>query len=319
MSIDYFRQLRGQFQAVELLQQAIAKNRIAPAYLFVGPFGVGRSLAAKCFSEALLCLDIVPEQQALVAKRVTQGNHPDLYWVEPTYQHQGQLINVQEAEKLGVKRKAPPQIRIEQIREITRFLNRPPLEASRALVVIEAAQSLTEAAANGLLKTLEEPGQATLILIAPSVDTLLPTLVSRCQKIPFYRLSQEDLITVLTEQGQEGIISNSEVLALAQGSPGEAIAVWQQLQAIPEELRQKLQQLPSSILEALTLAKTVTKELDNQAQLWLINYLQYYYWNKFKNNSLLEKLDKTHQQLLSYVQPRLVWECLLISFLNYEL
>lgn len=316
MSINYFRQLRGQPQAVELLQQAIAKNRIATAYLFVGPVGIGRSLAAKCFSEALLSLNLSPEQQLLVSKRVIQGNHPDLLWVEPSYQHQGQLITAQEAEKLGVKRKAPPQIRIEQIREITRFLNRPPLEASRALVVIEAAQSMTEAAANALLKTLEEPGQATLILMAPSVDTLLATLVSRCQKIPFYRLSEEDLKTVLTEQGQGEILNNTEVLALAQGSPGEAIAVHQQLQTIPLELRQKLQQLPSSILGALDLAKTISQELDTQAQLWLINYLQYYHWNQTRNKPLLEQLEKAHQALLSYVQPRLVWECLLINCVN---
>ncbi len=80
---------------------------------------------------------------------------------------------------------------IEQIREITNFLSRPPLESSRSVVVIEQADTMTESAANALLKTLEEPGKATLILIAPSPSSLLPTLVSRCQHIPLSLFPRE--------------------------------------------------------------------------------------------------------------------------------
>ncbi len=318
MSIHPFRQLIGQPQAVELLQQAITKNRIAPAYLFAGPEGVGRSLGAKCFSEVLLSLKISPEKQTLLEKRIRERNHPDLLWVEPTYQHQGQLITIEDAKQSGITRKAPPQIRIEQIRDITRFLNRPALEASRSLVIIEDAQTMTEAAANGLLKTLEEPGQGTLILLAPSTDNLLPTLVSRCQTIPFYRLSPEDLSKVLAEKKQLEILENEEILALAQGSPGAAIAHWEQLQTIPETLRQKLKEFPINILEGLDLAQEISKDLEYQGQLWLINYLQYYYWNKSQNKNLLELLEKSRSYLLSYVQPRLVWECLLLESLCFR-
>lgn len=311
-----FQAVIGQPQAVELLQQAIAQNRIAPAYLLAGTPGIGRSLVAKCFTEALLSLNIAQDKQVLVQKRVSEGNHPDLLWIEPTYQHQGQLLTVQEAEKSGLKRKAPPQIRIEQIREITQFLSRPPLEASRSVIVIEGAETMTEAAANGLLKTLEEPGKATLILIAPSTDSLLPTLVSRCQKIPFYRLSQTDLTMVLERVGTREILQNTEILNLAQGSPGEAIAAYAQLQAIPEDLRQQLTKLPKNALGALELAKTVTKELDTPAQLWLIDYLQYRYWENFHKPTLLEHLETARQGLLCYVQPRLVWECLLLEIID---
>ncbi|MEM8777319.1 MAG: DNA polymerase III subunit delta' [Cyanobacteria bacterium P01_G01_bin.49] len=313
--MNHFRQLTGQPQGIELLQQAIAKNRIAPAYLFAGPPGVGRGLGAKCFSQLLLSLHLPEQQQALLQKRVVEGNHPDLYWVEPTYQHQGQLLTIKQAQESGLKRKALPKIRIEQIREITRFLSRPPLEASRSIVVIEAAETMTEAAANGLLKTLEEPGKATLILVAPSADSLLPTLVSRCQKIPFYRLSESDLKTVLRRLGYEEIVNNSEILGLSQGSPGEAIAAWEQLQQIPVELQQKLKQLPQTPLDALALAKVITKALDNSEQLWLINYLQYSYWQTRQNRLFLHQLETAKKQLLSYVQPRLVWECLLLNFL----
>ncbi|MDJ0583337.1 DNA polymerase III subunit delta' [Crocosphaera sp.] len=311
--MNHFRQLIGQSAGVTLLQQAISQNRIAPAYLFAGPGGVGRALGAKCFAQLLLSLNLSEEKQIKLKKRVWDKNHPDLYWVEPTYLHQGQLLTAKQAEETGLKRKAPPQVRIEQIRDITQFLSRPPLEASRCVVVIEAAETMTEAAANGLLKTLEEPGKATLILIAPSVDSLLPTLVSRCQKIPFYRLSETHVKTILGRLGYEEIIEHPDIIGLSQGSPGEAISAWQQLQNIPFELRQKLKKMPKTSLDALQLAKEITKELDNDAQLWLINYLQYFYWQKYQDQMFLKNLESAKKQLLSYVQPRLVWDCLLIN------
>ncbi len=307
-----FAQLIGQNQAVELLSSALAHERIAPAYLFAGPSGVGRCLAAKCFSELLICTNLPVQQHPLIQKRLLAGNHPDLLWVQPTYLHQGKRLTATEAVAVGLKRKAPPQIRIDQIREITQFLDRPPLEASRSVVAIEDAQTMAEAAANALLKTLEEPGQATLILIATE-NALLPTLVSRCQRIPFYRLAQEDMKRVLQEKGYEEILEHPELLAIAQGSPGEAIASFAQLQAIPQELLQKLTQPPRSPLEALALAKEIDKELDAQAQLWLVDYLQYFYWQNWRQKSIVEQLEKVRQYLLSYVQPRLVWECTLLE------
>ncbi|NEO25983.1 MAG: DNA polymerase III subunit delta', partial [Kamptonema sp. SIO4C4] len=187
-----FDTLIGHQTSIELLEQAVAKDRIAPAYLFVGSPGIGRRLAAFGFSELLLRQNLPPEQYPRVHKKLAGQNHPDFLWIQPTYTHQGQLLTAQEAAESGLKRKAPPKIRIEQVREIGEFLSRPPLEASRAVVVIEDAHTMAEAAANALLKTLEEPGRATLILISPSADALLPTLVSRCQRIPFYRLAEAE-------------------------------------------------------------------------------------------------------------------------------
>jgi DNA polymerase III subunit delta' len=314
--MDYFSQLIGQRQAVELLQAAIGRDRIAPAYLFAGSPGVGRSLAARCFCQWLLCLNIVPEKIAIAQKRILGGNHPDFLWIEPTYQHQGQYLTAKEASTAGLKRRAAPQIRIEQIREIAQFLSRPPIEATRLVVVIEEAQAMTEAAANALLKTLEEPGRATLILIAPSMDALLPTIVSRCQKIPFHRLSSEEMERVLRRNGSEQILDYPEILAIAQGSPGEAIAAFAQQQEIPESLRQKLLTPPKHPIDALELAKAIDRELDTQQQIWLIDYLQYCYWQQWQQKDLLALLERSRQCLLNYVQPRLVWECLLLEIIQ---
>lgn len=124
--MNYFAPLVGQTQAVELLTQAVIQNRVAPAYLFTGADGVGRSLAARCFVEYLFCAHIPAFKQQQVQHRLQLGNHPDLLWVQPTYLHQGQRLSATEAAAAGLKRKAPPAIRIEQIREIAQFLSRSP-------------------------------------------------------------------------------------------------------------------------------------------------------------------------------------------------
>ena len=315
--MDYFTSLIGQSQAVELLTEAVSQNRIAPGYLFVGSNGIGKSLAARCFIELLFSANLTePRLIASVQNRVRLGNHPDLLWVEPSYMNQGKRLSPKEAEEAGLKRKSPPQIRLEQVREIGNFLSRPPLESARSIVVLEQAETMGEGAANGLLKTLEEPGKAALILIAPTVDSLLPTLISRCQKIQFNRLNPAAMAEVLQQRGFGEILSNSEVMGMAQGSPGEAIAIWQQLQSMPDDLLQKVKQLPQNLRSALELAKEIDKTLDTESQLWLIDYLQHCYWQQFLaggiSRSPLEPLEKARQYLLNYVQPRLVWECTLM-------
>lgn len=310
---ESFAALVGQPQAVELMQSALQRDRIAPGYLFAGPAGVGRSLAALDFAERLLAHTPQEPFSPGRQQRITQRNHPDFLWIEPTYLHQGKRLSAAEAAEQGVKRRSPPQIRLEQIREIATFLSRPPLEAPRAVVVLDDAHTMAEAAANALLKTLEEPGRATLILIAPSVESLLPTLVSRCQRIPFRRLSADDLAQVLTRLGHHEILQHPEILALAQGSPGEAIAQWQQLQSIPPDLLQTALQVPTTLRAALELARSIDQNLDLEAQLWLVDYLQQAYWRLQQPSTHLERLEAARRHLLGYVQPRLVWEVTLME------
>ena len=307
---DFFAPLTGQEQAVELLMQAVNKNRIAPAYLFVGPDGIGRALAARCFIEQLFSSD------ASAQNRLRQGNHPDLLWVQPTYQHQGQRLTPQEAAEKGLKRKAPPVIRLEQIREITEFLSRPSMLAARSMVVVEQAETMAEAAANALLKTLEEPGRATLILIAPSLDAILPTLTSRCQRIPFYRLDIGAMTEVLNKTGHGEILQHPAVMNIAAGSPGEAIASYNQMQNMPAELLQAVTKKPANQRQALELAKRIDKELDTEAQLWLIDYLEQSYWQQLRQPDIIKQLEQTRKNLLCYAQPRLVWECTLLKVMS---
>ncbi len=311
--LESFGQLIGQDKAIEFLQGALNSYRIAPAYLFAGAPGTGRSLAANCFALSLLSIDQSAQKQQLNKERILAQNHPDLLIVEATYQHQGRLLTTAEATAAGVKRRALPQIRLEQIKQICQFLGRPPLESSRSVVIIQDAEAMTEGAANALLKTLEEPGLGIFILIAKSPESVLSTLVSRCQYIPFGRLSDSQIKNILQLKGYGDILQYSDIIALGQGSPGETIEAYHQYQAISIDLRLKLNQVPTSLLDALKLAKTIDQELELETQLWLIGYLQQKYWQMSHNPSRVTALEDARRYLLAYVQPRLVWENLYLN------
>ncbi|MFN4065698.1 MAG: DNA polymerase III subunit delta' [Thermosynechococcus sp.] len=307
--MNWFRAVIGQPTAVELLTHALNRQRLAPAYLFVGPEGVGRALTARCFLQAIL-----KEESDL-------SNHPDVLWIEPTYSVQGTLYTRRQL--LAAEKEIPrsaPQIRLEQIRHLSRHLSQPPMRAPRSLVVLTQAETMNEAAANALLKTLEEPGRATLILIAPSPSALLNTIVSRCQKIPFYPLNRCDLEQVLKQVAPPEFWHQvtPALLDLGAGSPGAILQAWQTWQEIPEAFRHLGEQLtaPLPVQTALELARDITQSLDVERQLWLLSLMQEQLWQggQFPQCvAALQHLERARQYLQQYVQPRLVWEVLLMQ------
>ena len=314
---ELFGQLVGQPRAVGLLEAALRHDRVAPAYLFAGPEGVGRRLAALCFLEGLV-LGHGGQADPGVRRRLAQGNHPDLLWVEPTYSHQGKLVPASRAEAEGVNRRTPPQLRLDQIREVSRFLARRPVEARGAMVVLEAAEAMAEAAANALLKTLEEPGDGLLILISAAPEQLLATIRSRCQQIPFRRLEPQQLRLVLERQGdgqaaEAGGDDPPELLELAAGSPGALLEHRRQWRALPEGLAQRLVELSPDPLLALALARDLSEALDGDQQLWLLNWWQLCRWRRRPRPAELERLERLRRQLRSHVQPRLAWEVALLE------
>jgi DNA polymerase III subunit delta' len=294
-----FSSLVGQSTAVSLLEGAIATNRIAPAYLFAGVDSVGKTLAARTFIA-----------QLFDTHNLT--NHPDLLWVEPTYLDRGELVDRSELAHSEVKPKSPPQIRIEQIRAVAQFLSCCALTAPSKVVVIQDADRMAVAAANALLKTLEEPTSGSIILISSQPQKLLPTIASRCQTIPFHRLNGSNMIRVLERFGNAEIMNDPAVVALAAGSPGQAIAHYNQLGSMPKVLLEQLDVPPANALNAMRLAKEIDTMLDFDRQLWLLDYLQHRWWRSLGNRNWIEKLEAAKAALLKMASSRLVWEVLLL-------
>ncbi|WP_413744504.1 DNA polymerase III subunit delta' [Synechococcus sp. MIT S9451] len=314
-----FADLVGQAQAVALLEAALTKDRVAPAYLFAGPEGVGRCMAALRFLEGVLQAGQSDLRQR---RRLEARNHPDLLWVEPSYSHQGRLIARSEADEAGVSKRTPPQVRLEQIREVSRFLARQPLESARGLVVIEDPEAMPESAANALLKTLEEPGHGLLILLSAAPDRLLATIRSRCQQITFQRLSSGQMEEVFgrledDERAQAAAaMAQPELVALAAGSPGALLSHADQWQLVPEGLRDRLVALPAKPADALALARDLSEALSGEQQLWLISWWQQQLWYRQGDVEALHRLERLRSHLLSYVQPRLAWEVTLLDLLE---
>ncbi len=308
---DPFADLIAQAPAVTLLRSALKLGRLAPAYLFAGPDGVGRRLAAVGFLEGLLA---GPDGSVPIRRRLRQGNHPDLLWMEPTYQHQGRLIAASEAVASGLAKRGLPQVRLEQIRAVSRFLAGRPLEGSRCLVVIEAVELMAEGAANALLKTLEEPGEGLLILLSAAPERLLATIRSRCQLIPFQRLDPAAMAAVLARlDGGCATVDPPALLELAAGAPGALLEHRRQWGGLPEGLAERMERLGADPLEALGLARDLTEALELDQQLWLLNWWQWRRWHLDRQIGVQIRLERLRRQLQGFVQPRLAWEVALLE------
>ena len=156
----------GHQWAVQGLRQALARDEVPHALLITGPESVGKHTLAQQLVAAMLCqaANDKPCGTCLACRKVRSGNHPDFVVVEP----EGSALH----------------LKIDQIRQVERFLVLTPREGPRKIVLISDFERATPGAANALLKTLEEPpSHAHLILLATDADVLPPTIVSRSQQI----------------------------------------------------------------------------------------------------------------------------------------
>ena len=204
-STDYrFINLLGQDKAKSLLREAVARDRMSHAYLFRGPDGVGKKRAALTFASYINCRDPDMDDacgQCISCKKYLSGNHPDLLTVQPD----------------------TAVIKIGQIRELKKQLVFPPLEAKCRVVVIEDVHTMKREAANSLLKTLEEPPeQNLLILTVDQAGDILPTILSRCQVVPFMPLAHEHLATILQAENEVDDLTARTLAAVSEGSLGRA-------------------------------------------------------------------------------------------------
>ncbi len=148
----------GHDWAVQRLQQAIEREQLAQSHLFVGPPSVGKATLALATAQKVLSQGARDPQRAM--NLVAQRKHPDLTWIASD----GSAIKV------------------DVVRELLHTLSLAPVESKHRVAVVDDAHTMSDSGKNAILKTLEEPNQAVImILIAPSVDMVLPTISSRCQ------------------------------------------------------------------------------------------------------------------------------------------
>lgn len=235
-----FSQILGHERQKDILRRVLASGRLAHAYLFTGPEGVGKRLMALALVRALFC----PQGgcgTCVACRKVDHFNHPDLHLLEPD----------------GAS------IKIEQVRGIQREFSYRPLEAPRKVCLIEHPEKMQTAAANALLKTLEEPsGEALFILLSAHPEQVLPTIRSRCQPLCFSRLPAQLLKQDLVRRLEIDETAGHLLAALSEGSFRKALGRDRDLFLVTRRdfLRQVTALSPGSVLPLFDLSLSLAED-----------------------------------------------------------
>jgi DNA polymerase-3 subunit delta' len=205
-----FENIVGHERPIQILKTTLRRNSLAHAYLFYGDEGIGKKLVAKAFAQAVNCSAQPPEDRrvddscgkCISCLHIQSEIHPDFIAIEP----EGATI------KVG------------QIRTIQEQIQLQPIAGRYRVVIVNEAETMNEEATNALLKSLEEPPISTiLILITSKPYAILPTVVSRCQKIRFTPLTNQQIMMLLKQKTSFNTSQLGQIAALAMGKIGLAL------------------------------------------------------------------------------------------------
>ena len=242
-----FDRILGQARPISLLKDALRSERISQAYLFHGPWGVGKTTTAMALASALNCeSDDKPCGECTACRKTSRFNHPDVRIVMPLYPAS---LWKAEAEKgtaeepgesplcrlLGEWADNPfhvfnwskrPTIATEWILDIKREATRKTFEGRTKVIIISRVESMSIEAANRILKMLEEPGPSTVFILTTSrLHRVLPTIRSRCQRVAFGGVPVEIIQDVLTEHIGVGGSDATLLASHPRGSVARAITL----------------------------------------------------------------------------------------------
>ena len=201
-----FLDICGHEKQKVILKQALAQNRVGHSYLFSGIDASGKKTLALEFAKVVNCekVDEINDScgECPACMKISRHNHPDIFFIEA----EGQFI------------------RINAIREIQEQMTFKPMEGRKRVFVIDNADKMNDQAANALLKTLEEPSPANiLILVTAKPYTLPSTIISRCRHMRFNPLSIDTVTKFLIERGNMEKQNALLLAGLSGGSIGQAL------------------------------------------------------------------------------------------------
>ena len=204
-----FRDLAGHRRLLELTARAAVRGSLPPSLIFAGPDGVGKRRAAVALAQLFNCTaplgDLAPDAcgDCPACRRIARGVHADVLTIEP-----GETGS----------------IKVDQARDAIERSAYRPFEGRRRVVIVNDADAMEASAQNALLKTLEEPPNAsTFVLVTARPDVLLPTVRSRCQHLRFGRLAPGEIAAILMREHEFGEQEAHAAALLADGSVGRAL------------------------------------------------------------------------------------------------
>jgi len=248
-----FSRIVGQERALAPLVAALKSGQLHHAYLFGGPEGVGKELTARTLAQAANCErgDGDACGECGPCRRIEGRNHADIVLILP----EAEQIARGWAGRSDFEGTPSREIKIAQIRKLQERLAFKALEARRKFAIIALADSMNPQAQNALLKTLEEPPEATtIILVSGAPHALLPTIRSRCLKLTFRPLDLDVIAERVAAERKTDLASARLCAALADGSLSAALALDPKTLARRHELLQRVEALaPADARGALLL------------------------------------------------------------------
>lgn len=239
--------IKGQERAISILTNALKQSRIAQSYLFYGPEGIGKMTTALYFGMAINCTSEDREKpcgECNSCRKFLNFSHPDFNYVFPfpnpprsDISVDGEIKSEQAIEEYKAyieNKKTHPWreyffsknigIRISSIRMLEHRINLSANEAKKKIYIIEHAELMNRQASNAFLKTLEEPPVDTVIILTTSkLNSLLPTILSRCQKVPFNPVPRKLIEAELTKSGGTDQMTAKMFARIANGNMAKAL------------------------------------------------------------------------------------------------
>ncbi len=253
-----FENIIGNTSNKKILEKAIETGKISHSYIFSGPEGIGKSLFAKEFAKAILCENTQnkPCNNCKSCIEFDNYNNPD-------------IVIIDEKEE---------SIKTELIKNLTNDVLKKPLNGNRKIYIIDNSENMTREAQNTLLKTLEEPPEyIVIILITKNHNLLLNTIKSRCIKIQFAELTDEELIEYFN-----GNITN-ETIKIAEGSITRALNV-KNKEEMYKEIESKIANIGNiNELELLKLKNSIFSNKDDTEE--ILNYINVIFLNMALNET----------------------------------
>lgn len=207
---DAFNNILGQPQVRDFLRSSVASDRVTHAYLFSGPAGSNKTQAAYALAQALICPKGATGPRGGACgdcencTRAKKRTHPDIHYYQP--EGAGGYL-------------------VEQIRAIVADVALAPIQAQRKVYIIDRADMLNRAAANAFLKTLEEPpDDVVLILLGRTRESVLPTIASRCQIVPFRHIPPTEAAGIISQNTGASLQQARSAMEACGGSISKAIA-----------------------------------------------------------------------------------------------
>ncbi|MGN1310568.1 MAG: DNA polymerase III subunit delta' [Clostridia bacterium] len=253
-----FSNILGNENNKKILETSIKTGNISHSYMFIGKDGIGKFMFAKEFAKAILCIgEEKPCNKCEACISFNGENNPDITIID-------------EEEK---------SIKTETIKEMVKGVYEKPIKSSKKVYIINDSQKMTKEAQNSLLKTLEEPPEyVVIILITENENLLLNTIKSRCTKIKFNSLSNNQIRQILNESNL-----SETVLELAEGSASKALTA-QGKEEIFNSVKDTFSDLEKiSIIDLLNKKDVIFKDKESIEE--ILNYLNIILFNKTKENT----------------------------------